>query len=120
MDDDDAEYSAEEKKTISLYADQPLGIVQGMRGAYASLARDLSMARDAIIAVPSEIMESASAQGAAKAVLKRAPTIIFRPAIGATKAIGQTLLGATNSLDPANRRRAEAVSFSFCCSFLWG
>jgi len=101
----------EEKKQISLYADQPLGIIEGMRGAYSSLARDLSMARDAIIAVPAEVMESQSAQGAAKAVLKRAPTIIFRPAIGATKAIGQTLLGATNSLDPQNRRRVEAVSF---------
>ncbi len=67
------------------------------------------MARDAIIAVPGEVMESTSAQGAAKAVFKRAPTIIFRPAIGATKAIGQTLLGATNSLDPENRRRMEAV-----------
>ncbi|KAK0619224.1 hypothetical protein B0T14DRAFT_537101 [Immersiella caudata] len=98
----------EEKKQISLYADQPLGIIQGMRGAYASLARDLSIARDAIIAVPAEVMESVNAQGAAKAVLKRAPTIIFRPAIGATKAIGQTLLGATNSLDPQNRRRIEA------------
>ncbi|KAK0653000.1 hypothetical protein B0T16DRAFT_109630 [Cercophora newfieldiana] len=98
----------EEKKQISLYADQPLGIIQGMRGAYASLARDLSIARDAIIAVPAEVMESVNAQGAAKAVLKRAPTIIFRPAIGATKAIGQTLLGATNSLDPENRRRVEA------------
>jgi len=103
----------EERKQISLYADQPLGIMQGMRGAYASLARDLSMARDAIIAVPAEVMESANAQGAAKAVLKRAPTIIFRPAIGATKAIGQTLLGATNSLDPENRRRMEAVSVPF-------
>ena len=100
----------EEKKQISLYAEQPMGIIQGVRGAYASLARDLSVARDAIIAVPAEIMESTSAQGAAKAVLKRAPTIIFRPAIGATKAIGQTLLGATNSLDPENRRRMEAVS----------
>ncbi|KAK4188017.1 putative autophagy-related protein 2 [Podospora australis] len=95
------------QRQISLYANQPLGIIQGMRGAYASLARDLSLARDAIIAVPAEVMESQNAQGAAQAVLKRAPTIIFRPAIGATKAIGQTLLGATNSLDPGNRRRAE-------------
>ena len=100
----------EEKKHISLYADQPLGIMQGMRGAYASLARDLSLARDAIIAVPAEVMESTNAQGAAVAVLRRAPTIILRPAIGATKAIGQTLLGATNSLDPENRRRMDAVS----------
>jgi autophagy-related protein 2 len=107
---DEAEYEEEISRKISLYADQPLGIVQGARGAYASLARDLSIARDAIIAVPAEVMESQSAQGAAKAVLKKAPTIILRPAIGATKAIGQTLLGATNSLDPMHRRRVEAVS----------
>ncbi|KAK4104512.1 hypothetical protein N658DRAFT_419238 [Parathielavia hyrcaniae] len=118
---DEAEYEEELARKISLYADQPLGIVQGVRGAYASLARDLSVARDAIIAVPAEVMESQSAQGAAKAVLRKAPTIILRPAIGATKAIGQTLLGATNSLDPMHRRRVEAVSFDFLvfCTFLF-
>ncbi|KXX81966.1 Autophagy-related protein 2 [Madurella mycetomatis] len=105
---EETEYGEESHRKISPYADQPLGIMQGVRGAYASLAKDLSLARDAIIAVPAEVMESQSAQGAAKVVLKKAPTIIFRPAIGATKAIGQTLLGATNSLDPQNRRRAEA------------
>ncbi|KAI1308295.1 ATG C terminal domain-containing protein [Xylaria venustula] len=104
-DDEDAE--SEEAKQISLYADQPTGVVQGLRGAYSSLARDLNLARDAIIAVPGEVMESGNAQGAAKAVLKRAPTIIFRPLIGSSKAIGQTLMGATNSLDPQNRRRVE-------------
>ncbi|SPQ20940.1 c1f69c60-b4d1-44b3-b412-cc4d31eafdb7 [Thermothielavioides terrestris] len=108
---DDFEEEYEEdgpRRKISLYAHQPLGVVQGMRSAYASLARDLAVARDAIIAVPAEVMESQSAQGAAGAVLRRAPTIILRPAIGATKAIGQTLLGATNSLDPLQRRRVEA------------
>jgi autophagy-related protein 2 len=109
--DDDVD--AEERKQISLYADQPTGVVQGLRGGYASLTRDLNVARDAIIAVPGEVMESRGAQGAAAAVLRRAPTIIFRPAIGATKAIGQTLMGATNSLDPQNRRRVEEVSFTF-------
>ena len=100
----------EEKKTISLYADQPVGVVQGLRGAYASLERDLLTTRDAIVAVPGEVLESANAQGAAKAVLRKAPTIIFRPAIGASKAISQTLLGATNSLDPHHRRRVDDVS----------
>ena len=109
---DEEEYEEERARRVSLYADQPLGIVQGVRGAYASLARDLSVARDAIIAVPAEVMESASAKGAAKAVLRKAPTIILRPAIGASKAIGQTLLGATNSLDPLQRRRVEAVCLS--------
>ncbi|KAJ9130404.1 Autophagy-related protein 2 [Coniochaeta hoffmannii] len=108
-DDEEEDYAdGREKKQISLYADQPTGVIQGLRGAYSSLSRDLYMARDAIIAVPGEVMESQSAQGAAKAVLKRAPTIIFRPAIGATKALGQTLLGATNTLDPEHRRRMDA------------
>ncbi|KAI1878616.1 hypothetical protein JX265_002793 [Neoarthrinium moseri] len=104
---EDEEVDNESTKQISLYADQPTGVVQGIRGAYSSLARDLNVARDAIIAVPGEVMDSQSAQGAAKAVLKRAPTIIFRPLIGSSKAIGQTLMGATNSLDPHNRRRAD-------------
>ncbi|KAL1842169.1 hypothetical protein VTJ49DRAFT_5942 [Mycothermus thermophilus] len=105
---DEEEYEEDAQRRVSLYADQPLGILQGVRSAYGSLARDLAVARDAIIAVPAEIMESGSAQGAATAVLRKAPTIVLRPAIGATKAIGQTLLGATNSLDPMQRRRVEA------------
>ncbi|TQV91290.1 autophagy regulatory protein Atg2 [Cordyceps javanica] len=104
---DNDELDEEEKKQISLYADQPTGVIQGIRGGYRSLARDVNLARDAIIAVPGEVMENASAAGVAKVVLKRAPTIIFRPAVGVTKVIGQTLLGATNAMDPSNRRRAD-------------
>ncbi|KAG6002951.1 hypothetical protein E4U21_002479 [Claviceps maximensis] len=96
---------AEDKKQISLYADQPTGVLQGIRGGFRSLARDVNLARDAIIAVPGEVMSTQSAVGAAKAVLTRAPTIIFRPAVGVTKVIGQTLMGATNALDHDNRRR---------------
>lgn len=108
-DDRDAD---EEAKKISLYADQPLGVVAGVRGAYSSLERDILLARDAIVAVPGEIVESGSAKAAAKAVWKRAPTVILRPAIGVSKAVGQTLLGAGNTLDPSNRRRMEDVSES--------
>lgn len=107
---EDAELDDEEKKQISLYADQPVGVMQGLKGAYASLERDLLTARDAIVAMPGEVMESGSAGGAARAVLRGAPTIILRPAMGVSKAVGQTLLGATNSLDPENRRRMEDVS----------
>ncbi|KAH1579731.1 autophagy- protein 2 [Aspergillus fumigatus] len=97
----------EEANKISPYADQPVGVVQGLRGAFRGLERDLLLARDAIVAVPGEIVESGSAKAAAKAVLKRAPTVILRPAIGVSKAVGQTLLGAGNTLDPSNRRKIE-------------
>lgn len=102
----------EEAKKISLYADQPVGVVQGLRGAFTGLERDLLLARDAIVAVPGEVVDSGSAKAAARAVWKRAPTVVLRPAIGVSKAVGQTLLGAGNTLDPANRRRMEDVSFS--------
>ncbi|UNI20881.1 autophagy- protein 2 [Purpureocillium takamizusanense] len=102
---DDEDLDPEDKKQISLYADQPTGVLQGIRGGYRSLTRDVNLARDAIIAVPGEVMESQSASGVARAVWKRAPTIIFRPAVGVTKAIGQTLMGATNTIDPQNKRR---------------
>ncbi|KAI9682864.1 MAG: autophagy- protein 2 [Trizodia sp. TS-e1964] len=101
------------KKPLSLYADPPVGVLQGLRGAYASLERDLLLTRDAIIAMPGEVMESGSAEGAARAVLRRAPTVIFRPAIGASKAVAQTLMGATSALDPEERRRVEDVSGLF-------
>ena len=104
---DDAEIDEEEKKQISLYANQPIGVIQGLRGAYASLERDLLTAKDAIVAMPGEVMESGTAGGAARVVLKNAPTVILRPAMGVSRAVGQTLMGATNSLDPANRRRIE-------------
>ncbi|EXJ68369.1 uncharacterized protein A1O5_08161 [Cladophialophora psammophila CBS 110553] len=102
IDDED-----ETRKQISLYADQPIGIKQGLRTAYANLERDLLIARDAIVAVPGEVMASSSAKGAAKAILKQSPTIILRPAIGATKAVGQTLMGAGNMLDKQNLRRID-------------
>ncbi|KAL9031961.1 MAG: hypothetical protein Q9196_000034 [Gyalolechia fulgens] len=109
---EEAQLDEDEKKHISLYADQPVGVVQGLRGAYASLERDLLTAKDAIVAMPGEVMESGTAGGAAKAVLRGAPTVILRPALGVSKAVGRTLMGATNSLDPENRRRIEEVSES--------
>ena len=111
----------EEAKKISPYADQPVGVVQGLRGAFTGLERDLLLARDAIVAVPGEVVDSGSAKAAARAVWKRAPTVVLRPAIGVSKAVGQTLLGAGNTLDPANRRKMEDVSLlPFCPRFsLW-
>lgn len=101
---------ADAPRALSNYADQPLGILQGLRGAIKSLERDLLVTKDVIIAVSTEARESGSLEGAAKAVARNAPTLILRPMIGASKAVSQTLLGAANSADPQNRRRLEDVS----------
>lgn len=103
---------AGEPRILSNFADQPLGILQGLKGAARSLERDLLLTRDVIIAVSAEARESGSVEGAAKAVARHAPTMILRPMIGASKAISQTLMGAANTADPQNRRRLADVTFS--------
>lgn len=107
---EEADLDPEEKRAFSHYANQPMGVLQGLKGAARSLERDLLVTRDVIIAISGEVRESGSVEGAARAVARHAPTLILRPMIGASKAVGQTMMGATNSVDPANRRRMEDVS----------
>lgn len=107
---EDADLDAAEKRAFSHYANQPIGIVQGLKGAARSLERDLLITRDVVIAISGEIRESNSMEGAARAVVRHSPTLILRPMIGASKAVSQTMMGATNTVDPANRRRIEDVS----------
>lgn len=107
----DIAIDANERTQISLYANQPMTFIQGLQGGYSGLSRDLNIARDALVAVPADIMESSTPGQIAQALLRHAPTVMLRPAIGASKVVGQTLLGAGNVLDKRNRRRMEDVSF---------
>ncbi|OCK85551.1 hypothetical protein K432DRAFT_421693 [Lepidopterella palustris CBS 459.81] len=99
--------SFEEPRAISNYANQPIGVMAGLRGAARHLERDLLTARDAVIAIPGEAMESGSAGGAARALMRRAPIVILKPLLGGTKAVSNTLLGVSNALDPQSRRKIE-------------
>lgn len=103
----------DERRLVSNYADQPLGVLQGLRSARRQLERDLLTARDAFIAVQGEIVDAGSAAGAAHALARHAPTIVLRPVIGASRAVGQTLMGVGNQVDHANIRRNEDVSVTF-------
>ena len=111
--------SEDEARIISPYANQPVGVMQGMRGGYRGLQRDLVLARDAIIAVPGEAMQGGTAKDILSAVGKHAPTVILRPAIAVARATGQTLLGAANSLDKNNLKRAKDVSHLLCYENIW-
>ncbi|KAH7138676.1 hypothetical protein B0J11DRAFT_563608 [Dendryphion nanum] len=97
----------DEPQAVSNYANQPIGVKAGLRSAARYLERDLLTARDAIIAIPTEVMEEGTGMGMAKVLARRAPTVILRPALGATKAIGNTLLGVGNALDKDSKRKIE-------------
>ncbi|KAH9826278.1 Autophagy-related protein 2 CAD motif [Teratosphaeria destructans] len=100
-----------EPRAISSYANQPLGVFSGLRAARRDLERDLLTARDAFIAVQGEVLESTSPGAAAAAVGRYAPVVLLRPVIGATRAVGDTLLGVGNAIDREGGRRVEDVSF---------
>jgi autophagy-related protein 2 len=107
IDDDEPE---SERRAISAYANQPLGVFGGLRSARRYLEHDLLTARDALIAVQGEVLESSSPGSAAAAVARHAPTVILRPIIGTSRAVGTALLGVGNAIDRDNLRRIDDVS----------
>jgi autophagy-related protein 2 len=107
-----------EHRAYSAYADQPLGVLAGLRSARRYLEHDLLTARDALIAVQGEILESSNPGSAAMAVARHAPTVMLRPVIGATRALGTTLLGVGNQIDRGGVKRMEDVSRSFLLLYI--
>ncbi|KAJ3327427.1 autophagy- protein 2 [Gonapodya sp. JEL0774] len=95
---------------ISRYSEQPRDLQEGFSLAAKSLHKHFSAAARTVLAVPTEIYESDGSQGPANAVIRAVPVAVLRPMIGAADAVGKTLLGLRNSLDPDNRMKSEDVS----------
>ncbi|RVD86723.1 uncharacterized protein DFL_004985 [Arthrobotrys flagrans] len=90
---------------FSPYADQPLGVYNGLVQARRGLTRNLNEAKEAIMRVPSEAAQEGSAKGAAAAVFRAAPTAVIRPMIGVTEAVHKTLHGIDNTIDKDKREK---------------
>ncbi|KAK9476036.1 hypothetical protein V1514DRAFT_338184 [Lipomyces japonicus] len=108
---DEIDSDDESLKTVSMYADQPRTVAQGLQRAYSSLNRNFGTARDIIAALPAEAREQSGTQQAAMAIARAAPVAVLRSMIGATEAMSNTLMGVNNQLDPQRRRNMEDVSF---------
>lgn len=89
-----------EPKIVSLYADQPLDLHEGLEEAYLSLEKHMHLVYDVVWRTKGEIKETkAGAAAAAVSVAKVAPVAIIRPLIGATEAVAKTLQGISNQFD---------------------
>ena len=106
-----------ETRALSAYANQPFGVFAGLRSARAYLEHDLLTARDALIAVQGEVLESSSPGSAAAALVKHAPTVILRPIIGTSRAVGTALLGVGNQIDRGHLRKVDDVSIFVALCF---
>ena len=76
--------------------------------AHSSVARGLSLAGHAIIAVPLEDYTKGGAKGALKSAVRAIPVAVLAPVIGATEALSFTLLGIRNSLSPGVKHDEDA------------
>lgn len=88
-------------RVVSLYADQPLDVHEGLEEAYQALEKHLHIAYDTIWKTNQELkgMEGGGAKAAAITIARAAPVAIIRPMIGATEAIAKTLQGLYNQWD---------------------
>ncbi|KAL3233879.1 Autophagy-related protein 2 [Nakaseomyces bracarensis] len=96
-------------RVVSLYADQPLDVHQGLEEAYQALEKHLQIAYDTIWKTNKELrgMEGSGAKAAAITIARAAPIAIIRPMIGATEAIAKTLQGLYNQWD---KSRVEDIN----------
>lgn len=94
-------------KTISLYANQPMDVKEGLSLAYASFGKNLAAARQVLVAAGMRASESGSAQNAALEIAKATPVAFVRPLIGTTEAISRTLQGGVNYFNPDERLNWE-------------
>ncbi|KAA8901758.1 hypothetical protein TRICI_006004 [Trichomonascus ciferrii] len=119
-DEADNEHAQNGKKAVSLYANQPTGVAQGLQVAYTSLGRNFALAKEAVSDIGTQTADrGGNAQDAARAVVKAAPIALIRPVIGATEAVSKTLLGVTNQIDSNQMQNAEDVSdFSYSKLYL--
>ncbi|KAJ1308011.1 hypothetical protein OPQ81_002082 [Rhizoctonia solani] len=97
--DTDEEGSSDERM-ISRYSQQPRDVAEGVRSGARALRRNATAAAQTILAIPMEVYEQTENEGPMRAVVRAVPIAVLRPMIGATEAVGQTLLGLRNSLDP--------------------
>ncbi|KAK9452905.1 hypothetical protein V1511DRAFT_463500 [Dipodascopsis uninucleata] len=103
----DSEEEESNTKMISMYADQPQNISQGLQRAYSSLNRNFGTAKDILISLPSEAGDQGGSQKAVIAIARAAPVAVLRSMIGATEAVSSTLMGVNNQIDPQRRRHIE-------------
>ncbi|ANB14684.1 Atg2p [Sugiyamaella lignohabitans] len=109
-DEEPSSPSTDQQHIVSLYANQPGGVSEGLRSAYKSMGKNLTMARDAVADIGVDAAERGNAQGAAIAVMRAAPVVLIRPMIGATEAVSKTLMGVTNQIEPDQLQDVQDVS----------
>ncbi|SCU99493.1 LAFA_0G24388g1_1 [Lachancea sp. 'fantastica'] len=86
-------------RILSLYADQPSSLKQGLKEAQGSFGKNVTLAYEAILKAQRDIKENANAHETASTLARVVPVAFLRPIIGATEALSKALQGMSNEID---------------------
>ncbi|KAJ1507848.1 autophagy- protein 2 [Coelomomyces lativittatus] len=89
----------------SAYAQQPKDLKEGIELAYKSISKNVSQVAK-VLAMPIQTMER-DKTGAMRQVLRAVPIAILKPMLGATEAMGKTLMGLRNTVDPSKKLESQ-------------
>jgi len=92
---------------VSMYANQPRDLRQGVSQAMSGMARNVMTARDAITSLPRDLEGEDDSRGIVRVAAKSVPVAVIRPLIGTTEMISKTLLGLRNTINPDQRKLNE-------------
>ncbi|TID14940.1 hypothetical protein CANINC_004611 [Pichia inconspicua] len=107
IDDEKGSKKVPDGHVVSLYANQPASLNEGLKVAFTSVQRNLKTATDAVYEASLRASVRQTTTGAFVEIAKVTPIIFIRPVIAATEAVSKTLLGGVNELSPSEKERSE-------------
>lgn len=100
----EASRPANRQSAVSMYADQPRDLRQGVSQAMTGMTRNILTARDTLVSLPKSIEEQTDARGAVQVAVRSGSVAVLRPFIGGTEMIAKTLMGLRNTMNPEQKR----------------
>lgn len=95
---------AKVRHAVSMYADQPRDLRQGISQGIGGMSRNMMTAKNAFVSIPRDLEDETDARAAAKSAARTIPVAVLRPLIGTTEMISKTLLGLRNTMNPEQRK----------------
>ncbi|CBN78544.1 ATG2 Autophagy-related protein homolog [Ectocarpus siliculosus] len=95
---------------LEYYDEQPTGVIDSLEHAYDTLAKEVQVAAQTIIAIPYEDQEEVvgpHGRSYVRSVARALPVAVLRPVVGASEAVSCTLLGFRNYMAPVMRKEEE-------------
>lgn len=87
-------------KKVLLYLNQPETIEEGIQAAYKAMGSNLGATKRVLLRLKDDVGDAESVQEALITVIRSSPLVLIHPIIGTTEALGKTLMGMGNTVDP--------------------